>query len=176
MDWAPLLITLILGITSLVIALERAMARIKLARRRIDLLRAKERQHAEKMRKIALRSLHLKRAVAGQDERTAELVREIERLETEVRKAVDPAHRIIVLEERKGGIEQSFLATVSCDPPDPAAVPWTGTRRYLLWAASEDLARTRLARKMPAEQGYKVHSVKPIPLSPKTGIPLSIPA
>ena len=155
------LIVVVLVAAALLISVINGRHRVEDAKKRLIFLKQKERQQSQRLRKIAYRSLTLKRKLIQQHGRGQDTKAEMERMENELKRVNDPQNRIYVLEERRTASERTFLAEVTSRSGTDSAAAFPGTRRFVLWAADEANARTRLARRWPAEQGFTLGAVTP---------------
>lgn len=155
------LIIVVLVAAALLISVINGRHRVEDAKKRLIFLKQKEKQQSQRLRKIAYRSLTLKRKLIQQHGRGQDTKAQMEQMEGEMKRVSDPLNRIYVFEERRTASEQTFLALVTSKSGTDSAAAFPGTRRFVLWAPDEANARARLARRWPAEQGFTVGAISP---------------
>jgi hypothetical protein len=155
------LIVVVLVASALLISIINGRHRVQDAKKRLIFLKQKERQQAQRLRKIAYRSLNLKRKLIHSHGRGQDTKAEMEQMENEMKRISDPQNRIYVFEERRSASERTFLAQVTSKSGTDSAAAFAGTRKFVLWAADEANARARLARRWPAEQGFTLGAISP---------------
>jgi hypothetical protein len=155
------IIIVILGVTALFIALLNARHRVEDAKVRLAQLKKLKRSQVQRLRKVAYRSMTLKRTLIKQHGRGQDTKAEMEQIEGDIRRASDPANRIYILEERRTALETAWIASVTANSGTDAVLAFPGTRRHVLWGTDEASVRARLGRRFPAESGFVIGAVGP---------------
>lgn len=161
----PIIFAVLISLAVLAFASERAVARVREAQARYKATMARKQQQVERIRKTAQASLELKRELRAINRQFDDLRRQAATLEKEMRAASRPENRIFVLDERRTPADEGWIVTLAAPPPeaDRAPPPWSGSRRFLVWAADEETARTKVARRYLPAAGYQVVSAAPRP-------------
>ncbi|WP_119678143.1 hypothetical protein [Indioceanicola profundi] len=158
---AGLIFALLIALAVFGWRLERAMAQVAESKRRYRALMAKRQAQVDRLKKSALETLYLKRehrhTVATRDG----LMADCDRLEAEIRHIARPANRVFVLDERRMPSDRTWLLHLSAPAGDAGrSAPWTGVRRFQVWAVDEEAARAKALRRFPESQGYRIAALK----------------
>jgi len=142
-------------IVVLALSAERAAARVRDARLRYRNLITKKNSQADRIKKAALESLYLKRERRQMRLTREELQADYDRLAADIQRVARPENRIFVLDERRAPADQTWLLPITATPVEGHhPPPWTGVRRFQVWAVDEDTAKVKASKKYPAAHGY----------------------
>jgi len=173
----PSIFALLIGLTTLVFSLERAMRRIKDARQRVKGLSQKKTAQVERIKKIAYETLHLKRELRQLTNADDDIQLECRRLEEELRIVSQPSNRTFVLDERRTPADDCWIISVAAPEPEAGhpRLPWYGTRRFLVWAMDEAAARAKVERKYALDKGYGIVGARVKEPADTNGLPSQKP-
>lgn len=159
---AGLIFALLMALAVFGWSLERALGRVREAQRRYKVLMAKRQSQVDRIKKAALGTLYLKRERVGLLKTRDELARECEGMDRQIAEASRPENRIFILDERRMPADQTWIVQITAPAGNAGrGVLWSGSRRYLVWAADEATARTKTHRKFPEAQGFTITSAAP---------------
>lgn len=123
---------------------------------------------SKKVRETALLTLKMKREEKAMLAEIRGLAHSIDKGEDYVAEFRRNEEFIHVADERKGPGDQAYLAaiahpdfgSVSRSAPEEVTRSWANGRRYLIWAATEKMARAKAAMRHPADKGFVVGAVE----------------
>jgi hypothetical protein len=162
-----LLFAVMMGCAALAFASERALQRIREARRRCNALLQKKQQQVERLRTFAGATLQMKRELRLLQDTVRDLKRESDVLQEEIKAAHNPHNRIFVLDERRMGPEQAWVVVLAAPTVDGQAPAWSGGRRFMVWALDEIGARAKIDRRYPEAAGFRIIAAAPKPAGPE---------
>lgn len=158
------LFAVLIAVSGLAFSGERAVYRVREAQRRYRAAMTRKSQYVDRVKKAAMETLGLKRELRQLDLARADLLKACRTLETDIRAASRPENRVFVLDERRMPQDQAWIATVEAvPPPGRQHHGWTGPRRFLVWGADAEIARTKVTKRYPAVEGFTLAGLAPRP-------------
>lgn len=151
----------LIAIAALAFGAERALARVREAKARYKATMSRKLQQVERIRKAARITADLKRDLRSLHRQVKEMREHNERLRDEMRSLSRPENRIYVLDERRTVSDETWIVTVAAPAPEPDRPfpPWSGNRRFQVWAVDQDSAKAKVARRFPPSGGFQIDSV-----------------
>lgn len=150
-------------------AVIKSFREIRRVRATIRDLERRRRALSQQLRVLARESLN-QRALSAADARETETLSEtIDGLQGRLDSLQSVDRRIIVMDERRGVVETSWIILIrravgaSAPPNEPPAISqlWRDGRYYHFFATDEARARRKAGQLFPASGGYEVQAVHP---------------
>lgn len=143
---------------------------IRLARRRAQIARDKERRLRELLTRLQEEEEALIRDIRDMEEGITGLQRSLETAQHDLRQLEAKGRpRLLVLGGRRRPEDQDWMALLTNagysrgDPPHPLADEWRDGRRYLVWGKDEEDVRERIQRRFAARPSTVIRRLEPIP-------------
>lgn len=165
--------SLIVGVLAGLVSMAQIGVMVSLRIRRVraahrGVLRQLEEASAT-VREKARVTLHLKREARQMERETGSLGGRIERGEAAVTQFRRNADLLHVLDERRNATDLSFtvdvshpdFSQISAGAPGDVVASWRAGRSFLVFAASEKMARAKVAHRLPADKGYVLGKLAP---------------
>lgn len=159
----------LIAVGSMAVSVLHAIKRLKESADTIAKAAARRDAATERVKRVAMLSLQLKREIAAAKRRRSTIEMACVDQEVRLKQVIASATRLLVIEEKRNRGDPGFVvkianpdyaSKVNSAATDDALDEWRKGRRFVLWAPDEQKARDKVMARYPDQRGFYIQSVE----------------
>lgn len=152
------------GVIVLIASLVGSVRNIEDAQKRMRKLQSQKEAQYGRLRKLARRTLDLRRSHRSVRMRIENAISESREFGEQVKRLEGTDRRLFVLDDRRTQVDRTYVArvehpdytTIHADTPEQTAQSWARGRRFIVWALDERKAREKIQVRYPERAGFRI--------------------